>query len=261
MSSDERFDSLFMTVAQQAQGIEPLLDQLFGFLRRKTDFYTAPPDKIHSMVMGALKKQGEVYDQDQAKKAAAREKEEKRKKVAAALKKKKEEDAAGAKAAAAPPVAPAAPAASDDGVLELSGDGSFDTTATEDEPPVPPVRSSSTADASATTTGPGLPDDAEAQVASAEAAEEEDNTPAPEGNGGSTDKYVWTQTLAEVAVTIPLPAGTKAKMLVVDIGNTSVKVALKGSGEVLVQGTFHKRVYVPVSVPVIVRPLFCSSYS
>ena len=40
MSGDERFDSLFMTVAQQANGIEPLLDQLFGFLRRKTDFYT-----------------------------------------------------------------------------------------------------------------------------------------------------------------------------------------------------------------------------
>ena len=28
--------------------------------------------------------------------------------------------------------------------------------------------------------------------------EEEDNSPAPEGNGGTTDKYTWTQTLDEV---------------------------------------------------------------
>ena len=33
MSGEERFDGMFMTVAQQAQGIEPLLDHLFGFLR------------------------------------------------------------------------------------------------------------------------------------------------------------------------------------------------------------------------------------
>ena len=116
MSNDDRFDNLFMTVAQQAQGIEPLLDQLFGFLRRKTDFYTAPPDKIHAMVMGALKKQGELYDQEQAKKAAAREKEEKRKKAAEAKKKAEKE----AKAAAALSSSPA-----EDDVLELTGDGDF----------------------------------------------------------------------------------------------------------------------------------------
>jgi hypothetical protein len=37
--ADERFDGLFLNVAQQAQGIEPLLDNLFSFLRRKTDFF------------------------------------------------------------------------------------------------------------------------------------------------------------------------------------------------------------------------------
>lgn len=39
-SEDERFDALFLGVAQQSQGIEPLLDSLFAFLRRKTDFFT-----------------------------------------------------------------------------------------------------------------------------------------------------------------------------------------------------------------------------
>ena len=44
------------------------------------------------------------------------------------------------------------------------------------------------------------------------------------GNGGRTEKYVWTQTLADVCVNIALPAGTKSKMLNVEIKNTSLKV-------------------------------------
>jgi hypothetical protein len=34
-----RFDDLFLQVAGQLGGIEPLLDEFFGFLSRKTDFY------------------------------------------------------------------------------------------------------------------------------------------------------------------------------------------------------------------------------
>jgi len=45
-----------------------------------------------------------------------------------------------------------------------------------------------------------------------------------EGNGGRTERYVWTQTLADVTVNVPLPAGTKSKMLTVDMRNGSLKV-------------------------------------
>ena len=44
------------------------------------------------------------------------------------------------------------------------------------------------------------------------------------GNGGKTDKYVWTQTLAEVTVHITLPAGVTKKQLEVDIRTTRLKV-------------------------------------
>jgi hypothetical protein len=227
MSGDDRFDQLFMTVAQQAQGIEPLLDQLFGFLRRKTDFFTASPDKISDMVMGALKKQGELYDQDLAKKAAVKEAAEKKKK-AAALKKKKDDEEKAAKAAktsadAAPSKVkpPAAPVSADDDILEMTPDGEFDTSKTST-----------------------LPKAVESNAGEGEAAaEEEDNTPPPIGNGGSTDKYTWTQTLAEVTVTIPLPAGTKAKMLNVDIGLNTLKVGIKGETTPIIDGKFHKGVF------------------
>jgi hypothetical protein len=36
----EQYDPVLMGIAQQHQGIEKLLETFFGFLRRKTDFYT-----------------------------------------------------------------------------------------------------------------------------------------------------------------------------------------------------------------------------
>jgi hypothetical protein len=41
-TTDERFDGLYATIAAQTQGIEPLLDSMFSFLRRKTDFFNGP---------------------------------------------------------------------------------------------------------------------------------------------------------------------------------------------------------------------------
>lgn len=34
-----KFDEIFLQIAGQIGGIEPLLDEFFGFLSRKTDFY------------------------------------------------------------------------------------------------------------------------------------------------------------------------------------------------------------------------------
>lgn len=39
-ADDDRFDGMYMNLAQQNQGIDNLLESFFGFLRRKTDFYT-----------------------------------------------------------------------------------------------------------------------------------------------------------------------------------------------------------------------------
>lgn len=50
----------------------------------------------------------------------------------------------------------------------------------------------------------------------------------PIGNGGSTSRYVWTQTLEEVTVHIPLPEGIRAKDLDVKIGTNSLSICQKG---------------------------------
>lgn len=61
------------------------------------------------------------------------------------------------------------------------------------------------------------------------------------GNGGETDRYVWTQTLADVTVVFKVPAGTKAKQVVCEIGAKTLKVGVKG-GDVFVDGELIKGV-------------------
>ena len=66
-------------------------------------------------------------------------------------------------------------------------------------------------------------------------------------NGGSTDRYTWTQTLSDLQVVISadqlgVPNGQlKAKMLTIDIKKKSLKVAVKGK-DALIDGELHQAV-------------------
>ena len=103
--AEERFDGMFMSVAQQAQGIEPLMDHLFSFLRRKTDFFTgASREQVEELVLKAVGKHADINEKEATKKKAAREAADKKKKALAEKKrlaeeKKKAEEAAAARAA------------------------------------------------------------------------------------------------------------------------------------------------------------------
>jgi hypothetical protein len=47
--ADRPFDGLFLSVAQKCGGIEPLLDEFFSFLHRRTDFYVVDPNPRRPM--------------------------------------------------------------------------------------------------------------------------------------------------------------------------------------------------------------------
>ena len=70
---DDRFDGLYMNVASTAHGIEPLLDTVFSFLRRKTDFFAGPPgstdgtEAAMAKVNQVLKKHADIYVQEHNK--------------------------------------------------------------------------------------------------------------------------------------------------------------------------------------------------
>ena len=59
-----------------------MLDNLFGFLRRKTDFYTgASLEKIDALVSTAIRKHYEIFAREQQEKEEKKRREEKKKKV------------------------------------------------------------------------------------------------------------------------------------------------------------------------------------
>lgn len=68
----------YMNMAGQLGGIDPLLDGFFGFLRRKTDFFTGAvsPEAAQASVLAAFTKNMERSEEDAREKAA---KEKKRK--------------------------------------------------------------------------------------------------------------------------------------------------------------------------------------
>ncbi|KAG7981284.1 hypothetical protein I3843_05G225200 [Carya illinoinensis] len=53
------------------------------------------------------------------------------------------------------------------------------------------------------------------------------------GNGLDLEKYSWTQTLQEVTVNVPVPAGTKSRFIVCDIKKNHLKVGLKGQPPII----------------------------
>ena len=56
--------------------------------------------------------------------------------------------------------------------------------------------------------------------------------PTAPGNGGITSTYRWTQTLSDLMIMVPLPAGTKTKSL--DVTFTNNKLKVRSSENILV---------------------------
>jgi hypothetical protein len=79
--------------------------------------------------------------------------------------------------------------------------------------------------------------------------EEKEETKAPPGNGGITDKYIWTQTLTEVHVTIPIDETVTKKELTVQIQEDRLLVAVKGLPAPILDGAWPEKIDVPHRSP------------
>jgi hypothetical protein len=199
-TNNPQFDPLYLQIASQTRGIDPLLDTLFSFLRRKSDFFgddDAGIQRAQQKVNEVLEKHIGLWREEKEK-----ERKRKEKKLQEQQKQQVEED-----------------------VIELGEDG-FDI--------------SNVPDASAKSLE-------EKQPASKPAVEttpkEDDDEKAPIGNGGTTDRYTWTQTLSELILSLPLPPNTRAKDLNISITKTHLRIGFK-SGPILVDDNLTKSIIV-----------------
>ena len=248
--NDERFDGLYLNVAQQARGIEPLLDTVFSFLRRKTDFFEGPPGssgggsagteaailKVHEV----LNKHADIWRADQAKK---------KKKTTTTTKPTKAKAAAALSSSSAATLNKIDASIEKEDIVEVGEDGGFDVSPTVKEgiqKIALPLATESTKDAPLSVPETNEEDavDTTMEVVDSDDKEDDKSSPPPLGNGGTVEgKYTWTQTLEEVCVTIPLPEGTRGRDLVVSIAKKHLKVGLKSAApDLVVNGPLVKTI-------------------
>lgn len=240
---DDRFDGLYLNVAQQARGIEPLLDTVFSFLRRKTDFFDGPngdSSQALKKVEEVFSKHAQLYQQSKSGSSSS-------KKTA-----KPKPSPKPSSSPKAPPAKPVAPAKEEqEPVIEMGSDGGFDVSSATKESETPkatipeaqsPPASSTKANSSNNTPTEETKEPAQTPSDDVEGDKAPDSkAPPPLGNGGTEPgKYVWTQTLQEVTVTIPVPDGTRGRDLTVVIGKKHLKVGVKGQSEMIVDAPLTK---------------------
>ena len=91
---EERFDNVLLSLAQQCEGGVPeLLDIVFGFMNRKTDFYSGGLEsgKAKEMVLAAFSKHAASAEAELAKKKARLAEMDRKQKERREKEKKKEE--------------------------------------------------------------------------------------------------------------------------------------------------------------------------
>mmetsp|Transcript_13557 Transcript_13557/g.19925 ORF Transcript_13557/g.19925 Transcript_13557/m.19925 type:complete len:260 (+) Transcript_13557:83-862(+) len=222
MSEDgERFDGVLLNIARQAGSIDNILDAFFGFLQRKTDFFTGAQDEqaAEALIMKYYKKHWKVgqkrrQEQQEKNRIADEERkrraEEKRVKDEEEYRKLQEEKKA-------------------------KGEEKIQEVTDEEAERIKAGKKGDTVEA------PASSEEASKEVANDDAEDEDNKDPPPAGNGGQTDKYTWTQTLSALEVHVPVRPGVKAKQVVCDIQGEKLKVGVKGE-ELILDGKLHSKV-------------------
>lgn len=167
-SMDHRFDGLFATVAEQAGGIEPLFDFFFGFLCRKTDFFTVGHAACKEMLDKSFRKWTQKAREKEERESIEREKE--RQQQREQQKRQQQQRIQQMDLENRPKVE------------ELTEEEEAVFSQAANKPAAAPSKCQSAEPE-------GFQGDGSAQAAKADISDGEASASRPEGNGGSTDKY------------------------------------------------------------------------
>lgn len=196
--NEEQFDGMLLAMAQQHEGgVQDLLDTIFSFLARKTDFYTGGGEgAAEKLVMSKFKKHEATAMVKAATEKAERAEQEKRRKERLGKKKKEEEKVE-------------EQMDTDSKIVELTDEQAvklqeeIDSKKVVNEETAIPGPSGD--HASETKTEDNLDVDEE------EDEKEKGKLRPNSGNGADMPNYRWTQTLQEVEIKVPLNVGYSAR--------------------------------------------------
>jgi len=228
MSDLERFDGMLLSMAQQCEGgVHEMLDLIFGFLARKTDFYTGVGSakceelllsKFHDHQTNALNRH----------KKEIKEKEESEQRRKERLRKKAEEENK---------------QESEPKIKELTDE---EAEKLQKEIEEKKLMNGQDVDKSKLIAD----DDSTKKVDEEEEEDEQDKGKMKpnNGNGADLEHYQWTQTLSEVELKVPLKISfkLKSKDCVVVLDKKHIKVGLKGHPSVI-DAEFPKEIKVDES--------------
>jgi hypothetical protein len=169
MPDEEKFDGMLFTLAQQHPGgIMDVLDTLFNFLARKTDFYVGgPKGQAEKMLLEKFRKYERIAMDKHQKEVAEREEADRIRKEK--LKKKREEEEASK-------------------IVEVNDEEATKILAAEQ------VKKEASAVVTNTNT--------EVKKEEEEDEDEKGKMKPNSGNGADLENYKWTQTLQEIEVLI-----------------------------------------------------------
>lgn len=210
-SKIEQADSLYFHLARSHDGIEDMLDSFFGFLRRKTDFYSKSVSECECTVLESLRKQQKLYQQATAKTENRFQElvekvegegvsEEKPKNIGFKINEK-------------------------------------DNVKREDEKKDGAANYESTISTNIITTTTSAEESDPIGAPSVSKKEKKQPVQPNEGNGGTCKDYTWTQTLQEVEIRIPFKdvQRVRGNELDIKIGKKKLKVVRK-SQRALIDG-------------------------
>lgn len=203
MSQEEKFDGILYTMVSSSGGYEGFFDQIFGFLRRKTDFFT-DFKKAEQVIATIGKKHIEAYAKESNLKEASKVKQPDVKKEAPSEPK------------SVPQKAPVPD------LISMNEQKKIPEIPKINQPADDIIKKESISDPTTN--------------------ESEKLLPGP-GNGSKTDNYLWTQTLEEVQFTVPINKNLRAKDLTINLDINHCYIATKDKAVIYVNGDWCDKIH------------------
>lgn len=220
MSKEDKFDGILLSMALEHEGGVPdLLDTIFGFLARKTDFYVGGESgAAEKLLLKAFRKYQDMALEERKKKKLAAEEAERKRREKLELQKKEEERKK-------------AQSQSDHATVREITDEEAEKLEQE-------MKNKKTDDVN------GVPESEAGDEKPSDSKNEEDEDDDPKekgklkpnsGNGCDLPNYKWTQTLQDIEVRVPSKTAFKLRPrdVVVNIAKKHLIVGIKGQPPII----------------------------